>query len=359
MSTPSLKFKGSRWLRQRIVLSTLSGTPIKVEDIRAMDEKPGLADCEVSFLKMVDAISNGCRFEINETGTTLKYSPGFLIGGTQIVHNCGTERAVGYFLEGLVLLAPFGKKPISIVLKGIVNDTLDLSPDIFRVVTLPVLKHFGIEEGVELQIKKRGAAPLGGGEVIFKCPVIPQLKAINLVDPGKVKRVRGIAYTTKVTPVLSNRVVTSARNLLNNYIPDVWIYTDHYKGPSAGLSPGYALSLVAESTNGRLLSAESVADKQRTPEELGELVSKLLCDQIAQSGCVDSAHQSMMFLFMALCPEDVSHLRIGKMVPAAVAMLKHLKKFFGVVFRIEPQEDESILVSCRGAGYKNYARKAQ
>jgi RNA 3'-terminal phosphate cyclase len=44
-----------------------------------------------------------------------------------------------------------------------------------------------------LQIKKRGAAPLGGGEVQFLCPVVKGVNTLNFVDPGKIKRIRGIA----------------------------------------------------------------------------------------------------------------------------------------------------------------------
>ena len=43
---------------------------------------------------------------------------------------------------------------------------------------------------------------------------------------------------------------------MNNYLPDVWIYTDVQKGKGSGSSPGFALALVAESTAGNLISAE-------------------------------------------------------------------------------------------------------
>ena len=52
-----------------------------------------------------------------------------------------------------------------ITLKGITNDTMDTTVDTFRTVTLPLLRQSGIEEGLELSIKKRGAPPLGLGEV--------------------------------------------------------------------------------------------------------------------------------------------------------------------------------------------------
>lgn len=35
------------------------------------------------------------------------------------------------------------------------------------------------------QVFKRGARPLGGGEVMLKVPIMKQLPAINLVDEGE------------------------------------------------------------------------------------------------------------------------------------------------------------------------------
>lgn len=65
-------------------------------------------------------------------------------------------------------------------------------------------------------------------------------------------------------------MVDACRQELNKFIPDVYIYTDHYKGNESGLSPGYGLSLVAETTEGCLFSAERMAEKATMPEELGK-----------------------------------------------------------------------------------------
>ena len=47
---------------------------------------------------------------------------------------------------------------------------------------------------VLFQIVKRGAPPEGGGEVVFSCPVRRNLRPLQSTDPGKVKRIRGLAY---------------------------------------------------------------------------------------------------------------------------------------------------------------------
>ena len=47
--------------------------------------------------------------------------------------------------------------------------------------------------------------------------------------------------------------------MLNRLLADVFVFTDHMSGPEAGLSPGYGVTLVAETTTGRHISAEAVA----------------------------------------------------------------------------------------------------
>lgn len=56
-------------------------------------------------------------------------------------------------------------QPLHITLKGVTNDPIDPCVDTFRTVTLPLLRLAGIDEGIQLTIAKRGAPPLGGGEV--------------------------------------------------------------------------------------------------------------------------------------------------------------------------------------------------
>ena len=44
---------------------------------------------------LIEKLTNGCRIEINETGTSLYYKPGVLAFGHpgDLVHDCGTSRS--------------------------------------------------------------------------------------------------------------------------------------------------------------------------------------------------------------------------------------------------------------------------
>lgn len=300
-------------------------------------------------------------------------------------------RSIGYFIEGILCFLPFAKKSVRATFTGITNDNLDLSADTLSRVTMPLLtKLFGLD-GLELKVKARGAPPLGGGRLVLSCPIVRELRSVDFCEEGFVKRIRGVAYCTKVSPQTANRVVDSARGLLNEFIPDVYIYTDSYKGNESGKSAGFGCTLIAESTSGCLISVERCADAPSsmphadrgaggggvsaltatTPEDLGSAVSELLCEELAGGGCIDSNHASLVLSFMVLTPEDVSRVRLsGHLTNRTVATLRLLRDFFGTTFRLR-QEDKttvsatsqgggsvnSVVASCLGVGYRNYAKK--
>ncbi|KPP72002.1 RNA 3'-terminal phosphate cyclase-like protein-like [Scleropages formosus] len=418
MASQGLTYEGCNFFRQRLVLSTLSGKWVKIKNIRSKDDSPGLQDFEASFIRLMDKITNGTRIEINQTGTVLYYQPGLLFGG-QVEHECNPQRSIGYYLEALLMLAPFMKKPLRAVLRGVTNDQKDpsVSPaasasennsshccicntihvhtvDTLKVTSIPLMKSFGIDgEGLELKIMKRGMPPGGGGEVLFTCPVRRTIRPVQLTDPGKIKRIRGTAYSVRVSPQIANRIVDSARSILNKFIPDIYIYTDHMKGGNAGKSPGFGLALVAESTNGMFLSAELASNPQgqgspMLPEDLGCNCAKLLLEEVYRGGCVDSTNQSLALLYMTLGQQDVSKLLLGPLSPYTIwfllssrpnladpglllsplpsrrEFLRHIRDFFQIMFKIEvqKQEDESrrggdkVLMTCMGAGYANISK---
>lgn len=375
MSTAApLRYQGSNFLRQRLCLATISGRSVVITDIRTKDEQPGLRDFEASFVRLLDKLTDGANISIDETGTTLRYRPGQILGGSGYVHTCPNSRCLTYFLEGLLLLAPLAKAPVSIRLKGVTNGGPDLSCDTFRTATLPLLAKFGLSEGLVFKIEKRGAQPGGGGEVLFSCPTLKQIEPIELLNEGKVKRVRGVAYTTRVSPQFAAQMVDAARGVLNDYLPDVWIYTDHMKGPNAGESPGYGISLVAETITRGLKSADATADLSNpdaprkgedemdlgTPQGVGRLAAHRLLAEINLDGVVDTAHQALVLYYLSLGDEmKPGRVRLSKLSPSAAQMLRHIRDFLGITFQIrEDQGDgETVTLSCLGAGITNSARR--
>lgn len=70
-------------------------------------------------------------------------------------------------------------------------------------------------------------------------PIVKEISSVDFIDPGKIKRIWGVVYSCKINPNLCNSVVNGIRNILNDYLPDVWIHLDHYKGENSGPVKGF------------------------------------------------------------------------------------------------------------------------
>lgn len=351
-----VRFHGHHNLRARLILSILTGRPVVITGIRAKSTSPGLREYEAGFLRLLEKITNGSKIEIGYTGTSLSFKPGTLTGG-HITHDCGTSREVGYYLEWIIILAPFAKKELSLTLKGITTGEHDLGVDLIRTVSLPILSLFlpsasSLASSLELRITARGAAPLGGGSVYFRCPLLPNaassgagnmggmLRTLDFTNAGRIKRIRGVASATRVSPQMANRMVEAARGILNRYIPDLYLFADVYRGEEAGKSPGFGLSLVASSNTGALHCSECISKPGQTPEEVAIEAARMLLTEIATMGCVPRTHQSMALLLMALGPQDVGKARFGQLTPQAIVTLRDLRQFMGITFQLKSQRHE-------------------
>jgi len=402
----TLKFDdGAVQFRQRLAVSILSHRPLLIRNIRSDDvQNIGLQEHEASFLRLIDKMTNGSKIEINATGTQLRFNPGILLGG-EINHSCPvspplptadastkvkpTARSVGWYLEGIMALAPFGKEPLIITMTGITDGSSDVdpSPDFIATSILPILLRFGIGESIQsssdpfsdqssptIKVTRRGAAPLGGGEVVFTCPIVREIStSIDMTDEGKVKRVRGTVVSCRIPPSSAARVAHSAKGMLLRLLPDVWIHTDVHssssskktngKGEGCGRSPGMSVCLAAESTTGVVIAAETCLDsssnsrEKRLPEDLGLKAAAMLLEEIQKGGCIDTGTQSISFLFMCLSPEDVARIRVGSLSQYSIESLRLFKKAFGVEFKVRADyENKTVLLSCLGTGYRNMAK---
>jgi len=369
------EYSGSNFLRQRLVLATITSKSFRISNIRTRDDDPGLQEAEAGFVRLLDKLTNGSKVEVNETGTQLTYQPGVLLGG-RVEHQCSSSRGVGYWLEPILALAPFCKNPLHLILTGVTNNQVDPSPDYIKASCLPVLRRFLLDDtGLELHVNKRGAAPGGGGQVVLRCPVKKSPRPVQVMDQGKIKRIRGVAWGVRVSPSVANRVVESAKGKLLQFIPDIYIYTDHMTGAKSGNSPGFGLILTAETNTGVFLSAEVCSnaagggDGPTVPEELGVKGAQLLMEEIFRGGCADSLSQSLAVVLMGLGPPDVSKFMVGPLSPYTVQCLRHVRDFMDLTFKLETfvREDEEdsglrmgadkVVMTCVGVGFTNMSKR--
>uniref|UniRef100_A0A915LKG3 RNA 3'-terminal phosphate cyclase-like protein n=1 Tax=Meloidogyne javanica TaxID=6303 RepID=A0A915LKG3_MELJA len=368
--------EGSNFFRQYLVYSILSGRRISIRNIRPYDDSPGIKDFEYKLLSLIDLITNGSEIDINKTGnqyighqgsqvsqeaclalpvgfhfvkcyncyancTQVDFSPGTLQGGS-FEFQCGVERCISYFLEPLIFLAPFCKIAINGNLKGLTNVPDELSVDAINSTWLPVFSRFvPTDDDLYLKINARGFLPDAGGSVTFCSPIKKNLRPVQFVKPGKICKIRGLAYVCKVSPSIASRMIEGAKKMLHGYISDVYITIDQRKGPQGGLSPGFGIFITASTTEGVSYSAEAMSNPkdsqkiQLIPEEIGAEAAKRLLNEIYKGGCTDSSAQALATTFMTLCDKDVSKFLFGPLSFYCVHTMRNLRLFFNHTFKLD------------------------
>lgn len=329
-------YEGQNYFKQRIICSLLSRNPVRITRFR---HPKGIQPFEQSLLALVEKITVETKIEIHPKGTELFFEPGMLQGG-EITHDCDLDRGIGYYLELLIAVAFFCKEPIKATLSGITNSKESTSVDYIKRNTMVWLKEvYEIDKGLDLNINKRGMIPGGGGEVYFTSPTRKELKAIQILDEGMVKRVRGVAYSAKVPANTGNRVVEASKGFFLEYLNDIYIYTDQNTGRASGNSPGFGLYLEAETTTGVIYSSEVHSEAYdgvlETPEDMAIRASKLLMDEIYKGGVVDSANQWLAVLLMALSTNDVSKVLFGRLNEYTIEFLRHMLDFFRIKYKVD------------------------
>jgi RNA 3'-terminal phosphate cyclase-like protein len=413
---PPLRFTGHRHLAHRLLLSTLTGRAVHITKIRSSSiSSPGLASHEVSLLRLLDAVTNGSHIEFGYTGTSLLYKPGLITGsaagyGATVAGSLRHElpadcaRGLSYFLVPLCVLAPFAKGPVDVVFAGpgvITSATAcgDVSVDTVRTAILPFYADFGIStDRVEIRTVQRSCpgAPAGkggSGEVQLRFGQQLRLpRTVHLMNPGRVRNVRGVAYAIGVSGSNNARMIEAARGILNNLVPDTRIFSEnsaagfvaadgygsHPKGSkTAGtkrkVGVGFGLSLVAETSTGTRYSADVVAPHTGgiPPEDIGRQCALQLLEVISQGGSVGAAAAPTVLVLMAMGGEDVGRVVLGRDVLGSedVVQLARDFKSFGLsawglrdvkgVGGDETREDggDGVVVSIVGKGVGNVGRK--
>ncbi|KAK4475643.1 hypothetical protein MN116_000913 [Schistosoma mekongi] len=346
----SLVLEGHGNFRVKIALSLVSRKRLVIKHIRHKDNRPGVDDAEVCLLKLVDKLSNGTVININDTGTIVTVSPGTLIGG-DFSFDCSNTRGIGYYVEFLLMIAPFCKVPIEATLTGISNNLHDPSIDMIAQSWLPIYRSvvgLGASVSTKIDIRKRGVYPGGGAEVLFTSKPCSGIVPINKTEVGKVYRIRGVAWSCRVSSSYAQRLVSGAKSLLNQFLSDVYLTIDHRKGQYAGKSPGFGLTLCAERKDGGIYSAEAMSEPEGSgnvpidAETIGKFAAGRLLDQIYRGGYVDSGTQSLAFVLMACeSGRNASRLAVGNLSEYSIHTLRLIQKFLGVTFNFQYQSQNN------------------
>ncbi|KZO98161.1 RNA 3'-terminal phosphate cyclase [Calocera viscosa TUFC12733] len=357
---------GGQILRNAMSYAAIFRRPLKIEKIRANRRPPGLKAQHAAGLVLLSQISQGSHLQsavMNSQNIT--FHPGINTPG----HYTADPRTAGsttlllqISLPCLLCLPPNSHSTLT--LKGGTNAAQAPQVDYTQRVLLPFLNHhFGLE--VQLDIKRRGYWPKGGGELYVSVPSIQgKLPAITLKDCGNVVSISGIAYVAgKLPQHLVNELCASALRCVqaDNLLRGVSNTSIQILKDSDSLGSGMGIVLVATTDTGCVIAGTALGVKGKAPKEVGEEAANELARNLREGGCVDEYMQDQMIIFLALA-EGRSTVRTGPLTLHTRTAIWVAEQMTSAKFTIEEEvTDKGVatnLIHCDGIGW-SYTRPAE
>lgn len=288
---------GGQLLRTAVALSAITGTAIRVANIRARRAKPGLAPQHATAVRAVAGLCGAEVRGLEPRSREIDFVPGPLRPGA-FEFDVGTAGAVTLVLQALLpalLLAP---GPVSVLLRGGTEVRAAPPLDYFSRVLLRLLRAMGAK--VALEERRRGYFPRGGGEVrVVTHPA--RLKALRAAAPGALQALRGIAHVAHLPAHIPERMREAALARVRAF-GKAQIET-RVLGDAQALGQGGAVVLWAELEAG-VLGAARVAQPGVPAELLGEEAGAELAADLAAGVTLDvhAADQALLYLALAQGP---------------------------------------------------------
>jgi RNA 3'-phosphate cyclase len=157
---------GGQILRTALSLAALTGTPVRMERIRAARSKPGLRPQHLTAVQAVARLSQAEVTGAHLGSQDLTFRPRTLKGGNYVFDVAETTRsagAVSLIVQALLPLLLKTESPATVILKGGTHVPWSPPAHYLSHVFLPALAVMGAE--VNLTLERWGWYPRGGGEV--------------------------------------------------------------------------------------------------------------------------------------------------------------------------------------------------
>lgn len=315
----SLGEGGGQILRTSIAMSAVTKESVKIFNIRAKRDNPGLRPQHLNAIK---AVAELCSADVNglEVGSMeIGFHPNE-IKTKKLKIDIGTAGSITLILQALMIPAMFAENPVEIQITGGTDVRWSPPVDYLRFVTLPILEKFGYKGEIELM--QRGYYPKGGGNVSMKIHPVQKLKRIDLMERGKILSVNGIshAHSDLKKSQVAERQMKSARDLLFNKIgKDVKIEKEYCHA----LSYGSGITLWLETGNS-VLGSDSLGGKGKMAETVGREAAQNLIREFDSNAPLDRFMADQIVPYLALTGGSV---RVSEITEHCRTNVEIVKKF--------------------------------
>jgi len=345
----TLEIDGSRYsgsgtiVRLAVVLSAITGRPLRVTNVRSARRPPGLRPQHTRVVEALRSLVQGSAGGNDVGSRELVFQPGAPAAGTAFAWDIGSAGSTVLLALALLPLLAYWPNPTTVRLQGGVFQ--DFAPTVYHLqhVMLPLLEKMGLRARVDLV--RPGYVPAGQGIIELAVePLRGALRALSLPAPGPVQRLWGISIASHLDERrVAQRMATSARTEFQKHGLDAQFQT---VSDRSSVQPGAALAAFADLGAGAPLGADRAGAPGRSAEAIGRYVAAHLLEDIASGANLDRHAADQVILFAALA-DGLTTLTIPRPTGHIEANAWLVREFLGVDVDISGQE-----MRIRGAGLR-------
>jgi RNA 3'-terminal phosphate cyclase (ATP) len=323
---------GGQILRTTLSLAMVTGSPVRIERIRAGRAKPGLMRQHLVCVRAAQAVTNAEVSGDTIGSDCVTFRPGAIRAGEYrfAIGSAGSTTLVFQTVLPALLLA---EGPSTIEFEGGTHNDLAPSVDFLRHAYLPLVRQMGIE--VEAELTSYGFYPAGGGR--WRALIHPwrDRNPLDLRQRGELLRHEAVVISSMLPAHVAHRELAQVRAMTG--WPEEVCRSEVVMSPGPGnvvsLRSHYRTHTLVVETMGRQgISAERVAtsavNEWRRVDLAGVPVDQHLADQL--------------LLPMALGAGGVFHT--VRPSPHTLTNIEVIRVLTGRTFEVKELEQESWLI---------------
>ena len=172
---------GGQILRTSLSLAAITGTEVRLENLRANREKPGLMRQHLACAKAVAEICGGKLEGAELRSQTITLRPGKICGG-EYHFAIGSAGSTILLAQTVLPVLLFADTPSTVTIEGGTYNDKAPAFDFFEEAYLPCLRKMGVEADVEL--KRVGFYPAGCGRIELHVKPAKAWRRLSLRERG-------------------------------------------------------------------------------------------------------------------------------------------------------------------------------
>jgi len=275
---------GGQILRTSLTMAMLTGTTIRIDNIRAGRKKPGLMRQHLTCVKAAKTI---CDAEVSgaEVGSQVVTFKPHAVKAGEYHFSVGTAGSTLLIFQTVLLALASAKGESRLTFEGGTHNIFAPSYDFIALAYVPLLRGMGVH--VDMALKRHGFYPQGGGQWSAHIKPSASITSLELRDSGQLLERRAVVTSAGIPAHVAERELATVAQTCD------WIDDELVSEKPRCLGSGNIVSLrlyheavceIVESVGKVGVTAEKVAQNaikaMQRYQAAGVAVGEYLADQL-------------------------------------------------------------------------------